>query len=146
MTPLERIDFLKIEFGLLPDWEAKYLRLIEMGKALPPMEERLKTEQAKVKGCQSQVWLHAWLAEGRLHLQGDSDAAIVKGLVALLISVYSDMTPKEVLATPPDFLEQLGFKAHLSPSRANGLYAMLKQIKLFAMAYVMMEEAKNKTQ
>ncbi len=115
-----------------------------MGKALPPMEERLKTEQAKVKGCQSQVWLHAWQDGGRLHLQGDSDAVLVKGLVALLISVYSDLTPRDVLATSPDFLEDLGFKSHLSPSRANGLYAMLKQIKLFAMAFVMMEEAKNK--
>lgn len=135
---------MKIEFGILPDWEAKYLRLIEMGKALPPMEERLKTEQAKVKGCQSQVWLHAWQDDGKLHLQGDSDAVLVKGLVALLISVYSDMSPRDVLATSADFLEDLGFKSHLSPSRANGLYAMLKQIKLFAMAFVMMEEAKSK--
>jgi len=107
-----------------------------MGKALPELSEDLKTEQNIVKGCQSQVWLHATLnAQGQVVLQGDSDALIVKGLVALLLSVYSGSTPQEILSTPPEFLKALGFEGNLSPSRANGLHSMLKQIKNYAMAF-----------
>jgi len=124
------------EFSSLAQWEDRYKKIIEMGKALPAMPENLKTEQNMVKGCQSQVWLAASLDDqGRMVLQGDSDALIVKGLVGLLLSVYSESAPSEVLTTPPEFLKALGFEGNLSPSRANGLHSMLKQIKLYATAF-----------
>lgn len=124
------------DFSALSQWEDRYKKIIELGKALPEMPEALKSEQNIVKGCQSQVWLSASLSEdGRVQLQGDSDALIVKGLVGLLLQVYSGGTPSEILATPPEFLKALGFEGNLSPSRANGLHSMLKQIKLYATAF-----------
>lgn len=133
---LQRQEQLIKEFSALSDWEDRYKRIIEIGKKLPEMPESLKTEQNIVKGCQSQVWLSAELAEqGTIRLQGDSDALIVKGLVGLLLSVYSGSTPAEILATPPEFLKALGFEGNLSPSRANGLHSMLKQIRHYAMAF-----------
>lgn len=124
------------DFSHLNQWEDRYKKIIEMGKALPDMPENLKTEQNIVKGCQSQVWLSANLTDqGEVLLQGDSDALIVKGLVSLLLNVYSGASPAEILATPPEFLKALGFEGNLSPSRANGLHAMLKQIKLYATAF-----------
>ena len=124
------------EFSQFPQWEDRYKKIIEMGKSLPEMPSDLKTEQNIVKGCQSQVWLSASLSDGgKVQLQGDSDALIVKGLVSLLLTVYSDASPNEILSTPPDFLKALGFEGNLSPSRANGLHAMLKQIKLYATAF-----------
>jgi cysteine desulfuration protein SufE len=124
------------DFSAHTQWEDRYKKIIEIGKALPEMAENLKTEQNIVKGCQSQVWLHAALNDqGQVMLQGDSDALIVKGLVALLLAVYSGATPEEILATPPEFLKALGFEGNLSPSRANGLHAMLKQIKNYALAF-----------
>ncbi|NUN06765.1 MAG: SufE family protein [Bdellovibrio sp.] len=124
------------DFSAIQNWEDRYKRIIELGKSLPPMPENLKTEQNIVKGCQSQVWLFAQLNEqGQMLLQGDSDALIVKGLVGLLLSVYSGSAPAEVLATPPEFLKALGFEGNLSPSRANGLHSMLKQIKMYATAF-----------
>lgn len=124
------------DFSAMNQWEDRYKKIIEMGKALPEMPENLKTEQNAVKGCQSQVWLSANLNEqGQIQLQGDSDALIVKGLVGLLLYVYSGATPSEILSTPPEFLKALGFEGNLSPSRANGLHSMLKQIKLYATAF-----------
>lgn len=124
------------DFSAIQNWEDRYKRIIELGKSLPEMPENLKTEQNIVKGCQSQVWLSAQLNEqGQMILQGDSDALIVKGLVGLLLSVYSGSAPAEVLATPPEFLKALGFEGNLSPSRANGLHSMLKQIKMYATAF-----------
>ncbi|MFS4459889.1 SufE family protein [Bdellovibrio sp. HCB2-146] len=124
------------DFSALEDWEARYRKIIDLGKSLPDIDASLKTEQNAVKGCQSQVWLHASLDnQGHMILQGDSDALIVKGLVALLLKVYSGSTPSEVLMTPPEFLKALGFEGNLSPSRANGLHSMLKQIKLYAAAF-----------
>ncbi|WII70989.1 SufE family protein [Bdellovibrio sp. 22V] len=124
------------DFSALAQWEDRYKKIIEMGKALPEMPENLKTEQNAVKGCQSQVWLSANLNDqGQMQLQGDSDALIVKGLVGLLLYVYSGATPNEILSTPPEFLKALGFEGNLSPSRANGLHSMLKQIKLYATAF-----------
>lgn len=132
----ERQNKIIQDFSSLSQWEDRYKKIIEMGKALPEMPENLKTEQNSVKGCQSQVWLSASLNnQGQMVLQGDSDALIVKGLVGLLLQVYSGATPSEVLATPPTFLKALGFEGNLSPSRANGLHAMLKQIKLYATAF-----------
>lgn len=124
------------EFSQLTQWEDRYKKIIEMGKSLSSMPEELKTEQNIVKGCQSQVWLFAGLNDqGGMVLQGDSDALIVKGLVSLLLHVYSGAKPGEILATPPDFLKALGFEGNLSPSRANGLHAMLKQIRNYATAF-----------
>lgn len=138
MTPKERQEILITEFSKLADWEDRYKKIIELGKTLPEMPEHLKTEQNKVKGCQSQVWLHASLtADKKVIFTGDSDAVLVKGLVALLLRVYSDSNPKDILMTPPEFLKKLGFDGNLSPSRANGLNSMLKQIQLIATAYSM---------
>lgn len=124
------------EFTQSPQWEDRYKKIIQMGKNLPEMPADLKTDENIVKGCQSQVWLHARLNDqGKIVLVGDSDALIVKGLVALLLDVYSEATPSEVLQTPPDFLKALGFEGNLSPSRANGLHSMLKQIKMYATAF-----------
>ncbi|WP_413574506.1 SufE family protein [Bdellovibrio sp. HCB290] len=135
-TIQERQQKIISDFSAFTDWEDRYKKIIEMGKALPEMPEALKTEQNIVKGCQSQVWLHASITEdGKMLLVGDSDALIVKGLVALLLKVYSGSTPSEVLMTPPEFLRALGFEGNLSPSRANGLHSMLKQIKLYATAF-----------
>lgn len=131
-----RQEALVQEFEALASWEDRYKKLIELGRKLADMPEELKTESNKVKGCQSQVWLFAKLNEqGEMLLWGDSDALLVKGLVAVLLRVYSGAKPEEILQTPPEFLKTLGFESHLSPSRANGLHSMLKQIKFFATAF-----------
>jgi cysteine desulfuration protein SufE len=135
-TLQERADHMVKEFDALKDWEDRYKKVIQMGKAWGDLPDEKKSEEAKVKGCQSQVWLHAHLSEDqKVQFQGDSDALLVKGLVAVLLSVYSNSTPEEILKSSPDFLKRLGFEAHLSPSRANGLFAMLKQIRHFAFAF-----------
>ncbi len=119
-------------------WEDRYRHIIDLGKSLPPMREDDKTEDLKVRGCQSQVWLKAELRPDRtLHFIADSDALIVKGLIAMLLRIYSDRTPQEILASDPDFIRELGLAQHLSPSRANGLNAMIKQIKYYALAFQM---------
>ncbi len=132
------------EFSGLATWEDRYKRLIERGKALGDLPEAMKQEKYKVRGCQSQVWLHAGLdGTGRVVFQADSDAMIVKGLVAILLEVYSCAAPAEILATPPHFLKELGFESHLSPSRANGLFAMVKQIMYYAQAFKALAALKN---
>lgn len=136
MNIQERQKTLIAEFSKFSDWEDRYKKIIDLGKTLPEMPENLKTEQNIVKGCQSQVWLHANLSpEGKIIFAGDSDALLVRGLVGILLHIYSGATPAEVLSTPPDFLKELGFEGNLSPSRANGLHSMLKQIKLYATAF-----------
>lgn len=125
------------EFIPFKTWEERYKHLIDLGKNLPALENKLKTDEAIVKGCQSQVWLHAKTnKEGFIIFQGDSDALIVRGLVAILIQIYSGSTPEEILSTPPDFIKQIGFEGNLSPSRSNGLFSMLKQIRNFATAFL----------
>ncbi len=132
----EREERLKNEFARFASWEERYKHLIELGKALPPLPKELYDEKYKVRGCQSQVWLHAELTpEKKVRFQGDSDALIVKGLVAILLQVYSDSTPEAILSSSPQFLKDLGLEGHLSPSRANGLYAMLRQIHYYAKAF-----------
>ncbi len=132
----ERIDQLKKEFNALEQWEDRYKRLIDLGKALPAPAPSLLIEDNKIKGCQSQVWLSTKLNEDNtLHFEADSDALIVKGLVALLLTVYQDLSTQEILQTSPQFLKDLGLDSHLSPSRANGLQAMVKQIQYYATAY-----------
>jgi len=99
------------------------------------MDEEFKTEANKVKGCQSQVWLHASVKDGKVYFQADSDASIVKGIVSVLVRIYSDATPDEILATKPEFLDTIGLRQHLSMSRANGLSSMIKQISMYAIAF-----------
>lgn len=124
------------EFSSLLTWEERYQKIIALGKALPAYPEELRVEDLKVKGCQSQVWLHARLDENKnIQFQADSDALIVKGLIAVLLKIYSNKKPKEILEIQPDFISKLGFESHLSPSRANGLNSMIKQIKYYALAF-----------
>lgn len=131
----DRVKSIVERFNQYKDWEDRYQTIIDLGKALPSMPEEYKTEENKVKGCQSQVWLFATLEGDRVKIYADSDATIVKGLVALLVEVYSLSTPDEILMTKPTFLEEIGLREHLSMSRANGLNAMLKQISLYALGY-----------
>lgn len=130
-----RQDEIKAEFSKYQTWEDRYKRIIDLGKALPELPEAYRQEKFKVKGCQSQVWLHAELKDGRVQLYADSDAMIVKGLVALLLNAYSNTTPDDILSSQATFLKELGFDSGLSPSRTNGLYSMLKQILLYATAF-----------
>lgn len=124
------------EFKGLPDWEARYKRLIEIGRESPELPEEFKTEDNKVRGCQSQVWMRAWLDDQRqVRFEADSDALLVKGLVNLLMRVYSGSAPADILNFPPEFLKDLGFESNLSPSRANGLHSMLKQIRNYSIAF-----------
>lgn len=133
---IERQKQLVDEFSQLSSWENRYKRLIAIGKELPELPEEKRLEDYKVKGCQSQVWLLAHLDENKkIQFVADSDAMIVRGLVALLLRVYSDATPDEILSTPPDFVKEMGFEANLSPSRANGLFSMIKQIMYYATAF-----------
>ncbi|MBY0315037.1 MAG: SufE family protein [Bdellovibrionales bacterium] len=128
------------EFSKLQNWEERYKKVIEIGKALPQLPSDYYDEKFLVKGCQSQVWLHAQLDEkGQVKLFADSDAMIVKGLVAILLKVYSEAEPDDILSSPPTFIEELGFRSHLSPSRANGLMSMVKQIMLYAAAFKAMK-------
>lgn len=127
------------EFEMLGEWMDKYEYIIQLGKELPPMQESLKTDDRLIKGCQSRVWLHADFSEGILKFTADSDALITKGLVALMIRVLSGHTPKSIAEADIYFIERIGLQNHLSPTRANGLLSMLKQMKLYAVAI----EAKN---
>lgn len=140
MTAAERQNRIIQDFGRLRDWEEKYKKIIDLGKALTPFPEAYRTEDNKVRGCQSQVWLFARIQDGKVELLGDSDALIVKGLVALLLEIYSGANPEEILKLEPEFIEKLGFASNLSPSRTNGLFSMIKQIKLFAQAFYMMQK------
>lgn len=135
MSIVERQKQIVAEFQSLTDWEDRYKKLIEIGKALPDFPDSKKLEDFKVKGCQSQVWIHARLEDGRVVFEADSDALLVRGLVALLLRVYSNSTPAEILATPPDFVKEIGLESKLSPSRANGLFSMIKQIQFYAVAF-----------
>ncbi len=127
----------------LQSWEERYKAIIALGKQMKPFPEEFKTDDLKVKGCQSQVWIKADLtADGRVEFLADSDALIVKGLVALLLSVYSGQTPQQILANPPEFIKELGFANYLSPNRANGLYAMVKQIQYYALAFEALQKSK----
>jgi len=120
------------KFSVFDDWTERYQMLISMGKSTQNYPESKKIDAYKVSGCQSQVWLDSWLENGRLKIQGTSDAAIVSGLIAMLIAVYDNQTPQDILNTPPHFIDDIGFAGHLSPTRSNGLYAMLKRIRQFA--------------
>lgn len=135
--PIEdKINSLKIQFDSCATWEQKYEKIIELGKKWPGLDDSFKTEDLKVKGCQSQVWIRAEVSpDKKIIFTGDSDALLVKGLVAMALSVYSNETPQTILATDPVFLKDLGFDKGLSPSRSNGLFSMIKQIKYYATAF-----------
>ncbi|MFC2175872.1 SufE family protein [Bacteroidota bacterium] len=123
------------EFSLFGDWMDKYEHIIGLGKELPLIEPHLKTDDLLIKGCQSQVWLHAKLKDGKVIFSADSDAIITKGIISLLIRVLSEQTPETIINTDLNFVEHIGLKEHLSPTRANGLVSMIKQMKLYALAF-----------
>lgn len=135
MTINEIQDEVIEEFQDFDDWMDKYQLLIDLGNEQKPLEEKYKTEDNLIDGCQSRVWLQAEMRNGLLHLEAESDALIVKGIVALLIRVLSDHTPQDILDADLYFIEQIGLKEHLSPTRANGLLAMIKKIRTYAVAY-----------
>lgn len=119
-------------FGLLDDWSDRYQYIIDLGRQAAPFPEAWQTEQYRLKGCQSQVWIVTELAQGRLRIHATSDSAIVAGLIALLVRVYSDRRPADIIATPPDFIKKIELEDHLSPTRSNGLSAMVQQIRQMA--------------
>ena len=123
------------EFSMFEDWMDKYGYLIELGNELKDLDAKDKNDQNLIKGCQSRVWLVADLKDGKIEFRGESDAVIVKGLVALLLRVASGRTPQELLDNELHFVDDIGLKQHLSPTRSNGLLAMIKQIRLYAVAY-----------
>lgn len=123
------------EFNKFPGWEEKYKHLMELGKRMPPLPSEFKIDKYRVKGCQSQVWLKASLDGDRIVYKGESDAMIVNGLASMLVSVYSGETPVTIMKDPADFLKEIGLSSHLSQSRANGLAAMVRQFKNYAIAF-----------
>jgi cysteine desulfuration protein SufE len=135
MTINERQDEVIEEFEEFSDWMDKYQMLIDLGNDLAPLEDKYKTEQNLIDGCQSRVWLQCDITGGKMVLSADSDALIVKGIIALLIRVLNNSTPKEVLEADLYFIERIGLRDHLSPTRSNGLLAMVKQIKTYALIY-----------
>jgi len=122
------------EFDLFEDWMERYEHLIELGKSLPIIDSQYKVDENIIKGCQSKVWLHSELQGDKINYTADSDAILTKGLVALLLRVFTNQTPQDILAADTHFIDEIGLKEHLSPTRANGLVSMLKQIKLYAIA------------
>jgi SufE protein probably involved in Fe-S center assembly len=129
------------EFSIFENWMEKYEYIIELGKDLPIIEEKYKTDDFLIKGCQSRVWLQASYTNSKLYLTADSDAIITKGIIALLIKVLNKQNPDDILTAKLRFIDEIGLKSHLSPTRANGLLGMVKQIKNFAMAFKLKENA-----
>ena len=123
------------EFGQFDDWMDKYGLLIDLGNSLEPLDEKHKTPQNIIEGCQSRVWLNAEMKDGKVIYQGESDAILVKGIVSLLIQVMTNHTPDEILETELYFIDKIGLKEHLSPTRSNGLVAMVKQMRMYALAF-----------
>lgn len=135
MTIKEIQNELIEKFSNVSDWDERYAMIIKMGRELPEFPDELRTDKNKLDGCQSQVWTHAEFKDGKIVIHADSDAMIVKGLIGLLLKVYSNHTPDEILSTPPEFISKIGIDGHLSPTRKNGLGAMLKQIQMYAIAF-----------
>lgn len=129
------------EFEMFDDWMDKYQYLLDLGKSLPPIPEMYKTDQYLITGCQSKVWLHAGFENGKVIFSADSDAIITKGIVNLLIQVLSDETPDEIIQAKLDFINHTGLNEHLSPTRSNGLNAMIRQMKLYAKVFKMKENS-----
>lgn len=135
MTINEKQDELISDFSFMDEWMDKYEYIIQLGKDLPLIDAKYKTDDNLIKGCQSQVWLHTDLVDGKLIFTADSDAVITKGLVSLLVGVLSGHTPKEIAESEIYFIDEIGLKSHLSPTRSNGLLSMLKQMKIYGLAY-----------
>lgn len=135
MTIQEKQQELLKTFDFLSDWEEKYEFIIDLGKELKPMPEEKKTEDFLIKGCQSQVWLNADLQDGKIIFYADSDGILPKGIISLLVGVFSEHTPQEIIDADYDFISKIGLQEFLSPSRANGLSSMMKQIKFYAISF-----------
>ncbi len=127
------------EFSMFDDWDERYQYVIDLGKTLPLVEEQYKTDENIIKGCQSRVWLHGEQQDGNVVFAADSDAILTKGIIAILIRVFSNQAPADILEADTAFIDEIGLKEHLSPTRANGLVSMIKQIKMYALAF----QAKN---
>jgi len=123
------------EFSMFDDWMERYEYMIELGKSLPLIDDQYKTDDNIIKGCQSKVWVHAELKDNKIVFTADSDAIITKGIIAILIRAFSNQTPIAIIDADTDFIDEIGLKEHLSPTRANGLVSMIKQIKMYAIAY-----------
>ena len=123
------------EFSMFEDWMQRYEYMIDLGKSLPLIDENLKNDDKLIKGCQSNVWLNSEIADGKIIFTADSDAIITKGIVAVLVRVFSNQKPQDILDANTDFIDEIGLKDHLSPTRANGLVSMIKQMKMYALAY-----------
>ena len=123
------------DFSFFEDWTQRYEYMIELSKGLEKMDEQMKNNQNIIKGCQSKVWLHAELNEGKIKFLADSEAIITRGIIAILLTIFNNRTPNEIIESDTNFIEKIGLKEHLSPNRANGLYSMIKQIKFYAIAF-----------
>jgi cysteine desulfuration protein SufE len=135
MTIQEIQETIVDEFTMFDDWIQRYEYMIELGKSLPLIDEKYKDEDHIVKGCQSKVWVHAELKDDKLVFTADSDAIITKGIIAILVRTYSNQKPADIIEADTAFIDEIGLKEHLSPTRANGLVNMIKQLKLYAVAY-----------
>jgi len=135
MTIKEIQEEIVDEFSMFDDWMQRYEYMIELGKSLPLIDEKYKVDENLIKGCQSKVWVHAILEGDKLAFTADSDAIITKGIVAILIRAYSNQRPSDILEADTQFIDEIGLKEHLSPTRANGLVSMIKQLKMYAIAY-----------
>ncbi|HLT33299.1 MAG TPA: SufE family protein [Aquaticitalea sp.] len=123
------------EFSMFDDWEERYQYMIDLGKTLPLIDQQYKTESNIIKGCQSKVWVHAEMKDDNVVFTADSDAIITKGIIAILIRVFSNQKPQDIIEADTSFIDEIGLKEHLSPTRANGLVSMIKQLKMYAIAY-----------
>ena len=123
------------EFSMFDDWEDRYQYMIDLGKTLPLIDDKYKTDDNIIKGCQSKVWVHAEMQDDNLVFTADSDAILTKGIIAILLRVFSNQHPKDIIDANTGFIDEIGLKEHLSPTRANGLVSMIKQIKMYAIAY-----------
>jgi cysteine desulfuration protein SufE len=141
MTINEIQEELIDDFSLFEDWMGRYEYIIQMGKDLPIIDAQYKKEENLIKGCQSQVWLHAALTDGKVIFTADSDALITKGLVSMMVRVLSGHTPNEIVNTELYFIDKIGLKEHLSPTRSNGLLSMVKQMKMYALAFQQTQNA-----
>lgn len=123
------------DFSFFEDWTQRYEYMIELSKGLEKMDVQMKNDKNIIKGCQSKVWLHAELNEGKIKFLADSEAIITRGIIAILLTIFNNRTPNEIIESDTNFIEKIGLKEHLSPNRANGLYSMIKQIKFYAIAF-----------
>ncbi|TGD58570.1 SufE family protein [Flavobacterium humi] len=135
MTIKEIQEEIVDEFSMFEDWDERFQYVIDLGKGLPLIEEKYKTEENTIKGCQSKVWVHAEQKDGKIIFTADSDAIITKGIIAVLVRAFSNHSPAEILEADTQFIDEIGLKDHLSPTRANGLVSMIKQIKMYALAF-----------